>query len=790
MKVSLSWIFDHIDADWKQQDVKEVISKFNYVTAEIEDFSRVNVETKNLFAARVLSHNEKKVECVIPELEKKVTLPVRLKTKFVEKKDIFGLVFLVCKEESGFRWATCKDVDLDKDGLLPAFDLNENDQKGSWRNAFESEDVILDVDNKSLTHRPDMWGHRGFAREIAAFQKLPLSDKGRFLEKHPIKNFDSKSKRGKKGDCVIEIKAKAACSRFSGLSFDFIENRPSNIFIASRLIKVGIRPINAIVDLTNYVMLDWSQPVHAYDLEKISKNTLVARMANKGEKLTLLDGHELELIPQDLVIADGDKAVGLAGIMGGFSDSIGEKTKAIFFESAHFDPVHIRRTSLRHGVRTDASARFEKTLDPNQITDAILRFMNLCMQTGVEIKVASEIVCVGNPFEEKTIGVKHSFLEKRIGVPIDRSLVVDFLTRLGFMLEETEEKLGDEDDLLYTIKIPSYRGAKDVETKEDILEEVVRSFGFNEIPLTLPELAKTPGDVGPILKMRKVKNFLAYSAQMTEQRNYLYYDEAFLSETGLTFDDALEIKNPVSENNFRLATSLLPNLFKNVKQNWVNENSLRFFEAGVVVSAKKSSEEESLAGIFFEKRKKFDFYEGKMFLTELFRLCGIEDSLWKKVESGDHPWVMPYQSAEIFVGDKKLGIAGKVDGAFLARLGALPESEAFFFEISMSALLSHKKDSVVYKPISKFQEITFDLCFMIPLTVTVSELKKILFEGNKLIERVELIDFFDKADWVDKRSVAFRLWVVDSEKTLEKEEIDSIRNSSIKVAKSVGAELR
>jgi len=561
-------------------------------------------------------------------------------------------------------------------------------------------------------------------------------------------------------------------------------------------------------------MLDWSQPVHAYDAKKIEQQKLVARMAKNDEGLMLLDGQELKLTKQDLVIADGKRAVGLAGVMGGLYDSIGSDTTTIFFESAHFSSVFIRRTSMRHGIRTDSSARFEKTLDPNQITDAILRFVSLAEQTGLKPKPAGDIICVGKPFKEKTIGVTHSFLEKRAGVLFKKDDIIDPLSRIGFTVTSEPEVIGDKNDILYTITIPSFRGAKDVAIKEDILEEVVRFFGFDKIALQLPEFKKEPHDMTPLFRLRKIKEFFVRAARMTEQLNYIYFYEDFLQEAGLAeikppvneqpsaslipslkgvppvFDGCLSITNPVSENNVRIVTTLLPNLFKNIKHNCQNEDRMRFFECGRTARVVDDLviEDKKVAGIFFEKRKSVDFYECKQHIVDLLRLCGITEFTWKKIDKKncEYPWIMLYQSAELFCENTKFGTVGKVDKEFLQKLDALEESDAFFFELNLDHLLIFPVQDLLYSPLSKFQGITFDLCFMMPLHLTVNELETVLFDSDDLIERVELIDFFD----VDKRSATFRLWVAHPEKTLSKEEIDDVRDNALRLAGKLGAQLR
>ncbi|MCK4517179.1 phenylalanine--tRNA ligase subunit beta [Candidatus Babeliales bacterium] len=794
MKISLSWIFDHIDARWKKQNVDEIVSKFNQITAEIESYEKVKLDLKSFFMGRVISHDKKETVLQAPELKKEITLSSRVPAKIFEPKEVKDLYFLIYKENKEFRWATCSDVGLDKDGVLPAFDMTEVAARGDWKKEWVSDDIILDVDNKSITHRPDLWGHRGLARELAAFLDLNFKPADEFLSDHSIKKFEKKSKQDEQNKFSIEIQAPQACNGFSGVYFKSIENKPCNVFVASRLINVGIRPINGIVDLTNYVMLDWSQPVHAYDAEKISQKKLIARMAQGGEKLVLLDGSELKLTTEDLIIADGEKPVGLAGVMGGLYDSIGVETKSIFFEAASFGASFIRRTALRHGQRTDSSTRFEKTLDPGQVVDSILRFIKLTEQAGIKTEISGDIINVGKPVEQKTISVTHSFLEKRSGVRLEQDEIVRPLTKLGFDVSAESEIIGEKSDVLYTVAIPSFRSSKDIEIKEDILEEVIRFFGLNKIALTLPLIRKVPHDMTGHLRVRKIKNFLCHAACMTEQQNYLYSDEDFLKQIGFDPRNYLEISNPVSENNRRLVTSLLPTLFKNIHENSANENSLRFFEVGRTchLTNDLAVEKKSVAGIFFEKRKKFDFYEGKQQVNDLLKICDIDGVEWRKIDKpfDEYPWLTLYQSAELFHDGTRIGVAGKVTTSFLDKIDALPESEAFFFELDGNRLIEYRKALVLYTPISKYQGVTFDLSFMVPVTLTVDRLKKLLLDSDILIEQVELIDFFDKAEWAEQRSLAFRVWVSNPEKTLEKEEIDGVRESTIAAAQKVGAELR
>jgi|SaaInlLV_10m_DNA_2_1039722.scaffolds.fasta_scaffold00006_77 phenylalanyl-tRNA synthetase beta chain len=808
MKISVAWVFDHIDADWKKQDINYLVKRFNQVTAEIEKFDIIHFDLKPFAVARVKSQNEQLAVIEIPEWKESIELHSRINKEDKEQEDVIGKFCMVKKDNGKIRWATCKDFGLDKDGFIPILEINENDAKGDWKKQFETDDIILEVDNKSLTHRPDMWGHRGFAREVAAFLDLPFKEKSEFLTDVKEVQFENKSKATEANPFIIENKALEACPRFSGLYLKSAENKAANPFIISRLLKVDCRPINALVDLTNYVLFDWSQPVHIYDAENIEKKHVIIRMAKKNEKLKLLDESDLTLTEKDLVIADAKKPLCLAGVMGGLYDSISSKTKSIFFEVAHFNAAPVRRTALRYRIRTESSTRFEKTLDPNQIADAVRRFLNLAKQTNVGVVVSGDIAIVGKPFQEKTIKVTHSFFKRQSGIDFKETDVVGPLQKIGFKIEvkpfketlrdnfsqELEIPQGEQGkkDTVYSITIPSYRGAKDVQIKEDVLEEVVRFYGLEKIPLELPLLKKNPSDLTHIFRKRKIKESLAFSAGMNEQQNYVFYDERFLSESNLNFEDCIELKNPVSENNMRLVSSLMPNLFKNIKDNCFYDDTLRFFELGRHwrLDGNESIEKKSIAGIFFERRKPVDFYDCKEHIAKIFSLCGVKKCTWKKCEEIEFPWMMKYQTAKICVDDVCVGIAGKIDKTFLNKLDALPESDGFFFELDGDYLLHHQPEIPCYAPPSKYQETTFDLSFMSSLTLQTDVIEKTLSDVDSLITKVELVDFFEKEEWTDQRSLSFRLWMSNPEKTMEKEEIDMVMQKAVNSVEKLGAKLR
>ncbi len=789
MKLSLSWIFDHINADWRKQDIDYLISKFNAVSGEMEDFYKVKFNLKNFAIGRVIEINHKSVKLNIPEWDKDESFPVR-------SDAIINHYFMVTSDELGIRYAKLNDFNLAKEGLIPDLYLQEKELDGSWKEKFETEDIILEVDNKSITNRPDMWCHRGFAREIAAFMDLEFLPESKFLDEKPVFDFDKKTKITKTNPISIVIDDESACARFSGIYFESIKNRPTDILILSRFLKIDVRPINMLVDLTNYLMLDWSQPVHVYDAKTIEGEKIIARSAKKHEKLKLLDEVEIELVEQDLVIADNKKVLGLAGIMGGYYSGISKDTTSVFFESANFDPAVIRRTSLRHKVRTESSMRLEKTLDKNLTTQAILRFLNLLRSYKLEFIAADEIISVGTPAKEVKIELSHEFLEKKSGIELQEYDVTLPLTRLGFKVEiNTQEKNGFPEKI-YSILVPSFRSSKDISIKEDILEEIIRFYGYDKISLELPQISKIPNDLSHIFRLRDIKNYLINTAKMTEQQNYIFLNEIFLQSIGLKIENIVaEVVNPVSTDMYRLTNSLLINLFKNIKDNFAYRDSLRFFEFGRVWKQGVKDdivEKRSLAGIFFEKKSAVNFYSCKSYITDILNLVGInfKETVWEQVIKPDYVWAMPYQTAKIFLDGKKIGIVGKVDPSFLSKLDVLPESDAFFFDLDGDFLINHMAKTKKFVPLLKYQETYFDLSLFVPLNVKTVDIESKLKKVSDLIINVDLIDSFEREEWSDKRSLTFRILLADPEKTIEKVQIDEVWQNAVKTLEKLDIKLR
>ena len=790
MKLSLAWIFDHIDARWQDQDVAALMAKFNQVTAEIEHFYPVKHEMDRYFLA-TCSDTSKPTEFFIPELQQSISMAARSDFAIAQAGAGEVVAVMLVKKGAFFAWVTLADFGLDRDGLFPPVSVAEGMLTGDWRTLVQAEDVVLDVDNKSITHRPDMWGHRGFAREIAAFLKLPLLPAGQFLKKHPVKRFASTAEATTSSPFTVRNEAPDVCKKFNGLYIPSITNKASGLFMASRLLNVGQRPINMLVDLTNYVTFDWSQPVHAYDAAAVEGNALIVRRAKPGEKLMLLDDNHIELTPQDLVIANDVEPMCLAGVKGGKQFSVNDRTSALYFESACFDAGSVRRSALRHKTRTDSSTRFEKTLDPYQAEEAVLRFLALADQEKVALNPAEYSVSVGVDEMPKEILITHEFLAARSGMHFTQQEIIGLLQALELVVT-----IEAEAPLTYRVRVPSFRASKDIKIKEDILEEVTRSYGYVNVIPTLPVIYRRPFDLTPLRRMRKLKHFLSDKAGMTEFQNYSLYDEQALEQMGLQEPSYVSVVNPVSEHYQRMISSLLPTLFKNIKENHVQRDSLSIFEcARVWKSVGNNSaitEQKSLAGVFFEKRKGVDFYACKEILIQLFKAVEWDTSCvrFEKVENPSSSYYKPYQTMAVYLQDTLIGYAGKAEPVFLSKLDILPTNDAFIFELDVTNLLTQSLPVKRFVPFSRFQDTSFDLSLMVPLAITAASCDAVLKAVSPLVEKIELLDFFEKEEWHNKRSLTFRVWLSHHERTLTKTEIEEVWQAATRAVQACGAELR
>ena len=774
MKVSIAWIFDHINADYHSINIEQLVEKFNETTAEIEGWYKVTTDLTNLAFAKIQSKNNS-ILGTIPEWSSKADLENR---EGIQE----GGWYLVYKEGKKIRWATSKDLGGHKEMLLPAIAISETQAKGSWKKEFEKEDYILEVDNKSITHRPDLWGHRGFAREIAVILGKTLKDFDSFISKKKIEAFDKKTAANKTFPFSLEIEDPKQTKRFAGYYISKITNTPSLLWMLTRLSRIDARSIDAIIDCTNYVMFDISQPMHAFDADKLASKSIKARQAQNKESLMLLDNSKIELTSHDIVIADGAHPISLAGIMGGKSSAVTVSTTSLFLESANFNPTTIRRSSGQHKIRSEASARFEKTLDPNQNVDAIFRFLKLLDDNAMSYEHTENIVSLGKLEQAPEIEVSHTFIEKRLGVSIAPEFIVTILRALGFGVKEIRGN-----GLSFKITVPLFRASKDIAQKEDIVEEIGRFYGYGSIPFVLPTVQTRPTNQNAVTRVYDMKHFLAYGLSMHEIYSYAFFDESFLREIAWDPGATEAVKDPVSGNWFRLATTLIPHMFKAVVMNMHEQEKLNFFEWGRTWEKKEATtEKKGLTGIFFDKKKPITFYDAKAHIQKFFSMLDMTIT-WQSMQKKNYPWFDDAQTAHLFHEGNCVGTAGMVSASFMNKLS---EGSAFVFELDGDYLEKYQTPTKKFVPLSKYPLVERDISIMVPLAISVAEMSELIKNSDSHIVSVQLKDFFHKKEWKDEKSLTFRYIIKEETKTMTKAEVDSIVGNVEKAVQKAGASIR
>lgn len=516
MKLSLAWVFDHIkDITLTQINAEDLLSSFNEISSELDGYEKIEFNKDNIAIGKITKINKDTIECFIPEWNKECTISILQPVKVND-------TILIAREQRNFKRATWHHFGLKKDGILPVVFCPQNLITGDWKHYCSALDYVVDIDNKALSHRPDMWGHRGVAREIAAIIGATLIPEERILAQNIIKNYEHTSTPSKENPFTVSIKDPQQCTRIACCSIASIENQASLPWVVQHLGLMDCKTISTLVDLTNYVMFDIGQPMHAFDASIFESHKLVIEHASDGASLTLLDGQTIKLTSNDCVITNGQKSISLAGIMGGQEGEVSAQTKAVVLESGNFNPLMIRKSSALHKKRTEASARFEKNPDPNQNTTAILRYLNLLDTWNIGYKGCGEITSVGLPVKEESITISHEKIVKKIGMPLTNHDVIKRLNALQFGVVEKQQAHHNE----YVISVPTFR--RDLHIQEDVIEEVARFYGYNTLPQHIPQRPMIATNNAPTNKLHAIKNHCAFGLRMTEVVNYNLFDEEFL----------------------------------------------------------------------------------------------------------------------------------------------------------------------------------------------------------------------------------------------------------------------
>lgn len=636
-------------------------------------------------------------------------------------------------------------------------------------------DTVFDIDNKSLTHRPDLWGHYGFAREVAAIYTLPLK---------PLALADLPAAPA---GIAVEVPVSAdLCPRYNALVIDNIQVGPSPAWLVEKLEAVGARTINNIVDLTNYVLYEVGQPMHAFDRAKLAGDKIVVRLAHDGESLATLDGGEHTLSAEMLVIADGEKAVALAGVMGGANSEVDQNTTSLVLESANFHPTSVRRTAAKLAIRTESSMRFEKGLDPAQTETGIRRFVELLKQICPELKIVGGLADSDRSGKETPlISTRYSWINAKLGTALPEEQITGILTRLGFGVE------AQGDDLL--VKVPSWRATGDIGIPEDLVEEVGRVFGYDNIE---PVARLTP--VAPVRPsalhslIQTLRQTLSGALRFTEVLNYAFVGEKLLQQVGLSPENHLALANPLASDQNLLRTSLVPNMLKITAENLRFKKSFAIYELERVFQTEFQTgtifEHENfalcalLADVSWKNGSEQAFYaikgQAEHLLTQL-KLAGQVKIYPPAAETPLDPWCHPGRTAEIWVGETRIGRLTQVHPQVLENLEI--KAGVGLLELDLTTLLGLPLAGYLFAGVQKYPTVPFDISLICSEQTLIADVEScILASAPERIQSIRLFDVYRGENLGSgQKSLAFTITFASPDQTLGPDEIEKLQQGVI-----------
>lgn len=796
MLISLDWLKQYVDI---KEDIKELENTLTMIGQEVEAIEEQGKELVKVVIGQITEYGkhpeaekltllkvnigmeeELQIVCGAPnhKLGDKVvvaTIGAVLPGDFkIKKSKIRGV------ESQGM---LCSEVELglgnDGDGIII---LPEEAPIGvEYRVYKKLNDVIFELE--ITPNRPDCLSYIGIAREIAAYygRKIKWPE---FESKKIIESINT-------GHIDVRIEDKERCKRFSGKVIKNIKVEESPEWLKNRLISMGLKPINNVVDATNYILFECNQPLHAYDLAKIAERKIIARKALDGEKIVTLDGVERELNKGELIIADAEKPLGIAGIMGGESSKVSEGTTEIFLECAYFTPENIRKTSKELGLSSDSSYRFERGLDIENTVEVLERAADLISQlTGGEVLEG----CIDRYVEKHEkieIPLNIEKLRKFMGKNIEIDVVGKILTNLGINIKTLNSTT-------IVATPPSYRG--DLIRTADLYEEIIRMYGFDNIENKMPEEDIRPGvkDTMTVV-VDEAKEILA-KLGLQEVINYSFISKDAIKILGIT-KPTLEITNPISDDMAVMRPTLIYSLLTNVRDNLNrNQNGLKFFEVSRVFTPKEDGLANetlrasiALAGKTFKtlwnpKPEPMDFYTLKGFVEKFLEYMGVTKyQLDRSENSNFHPG----RSADIKIGKVKIGTFGEIHPE-LAENMDIKRERAYVAELDLTTLLNYRAKKVKYERIVKYPEVTRDLAVVLDRDVLVGKMLEDIKKSSNLIESVAIFDVYqgEKIE-ADKKSVAISIVLRKKDGTLEESDINITVDKILKlIAKNYNGEIR
>ena len=793
MKVSLSWLNDYVPIEMDPVDLADALTM---VGLEIESVSDRYGYLDTVFVGRIeeitphpnadklhmcqvdTGQGKVSVVCGAPNAKTGMLSPIALPgTEFpegfvLEKSVIRGQASegMLCSEgELGLGEDRSGIMDLDPS-------LTVGDKLAS---ALALSDTVFEIE--ITPNRPDCLSLIGVAREIAAIQKVGLT--------YPDFNLTDKGNTISE-KTSIKIEAPDHCPRYVARLLEDIKIKPSPFWMQDRLLSIGQRPINNIVDVTNFILMETGQPLHAFDFDFLEENRIVVRTASKGERFVTLDEKERVLDSEMLMICDGQKAVAVGGVMGGFNSEIKDSTTRVLLESAYFNSVSVRRTSKRLGLSTEASHRFERGVDPAGQVAAANRAAKLMVELGGGRLISGLIDEHPNPHPVKSLKLSVKKTNRLLGTQVQSQEIANLLESIEFTVEKKGSKK-DEDFL--TVTPPSFR--VDISRPEDLMEEVARLSGYNNIPTTFPVMPATGRSFHKEIDVRNRIRRLMTGFGFRETTNYSFMHQQSTDRLRLKPADPrrqlVDILNPLTEDQAAMRTSLVPGLLETVHYNFSQQiKNLKIFEIGKIFINENPRqlprEPEMLAGLWTGSRYEAswhdqatdcDFYDIKGVAEGLLNALQIDGIQFTRLPDQECAYTRAGHTAQIRSKEILLGLVGEIHPEVLENYDL--KQPAFLFELHFDQLLPLIKDTRQSKPIPKFPAIFRDITIIVDNDI---EAQKIVAEGynqaEALVESFKLLDVFEGKPIAEgKKSVSLRVTYRSPHKTLQDEDVTPIHQS-------------
>ena len=793
MNLPMSWLNDYIDIDVTP---KEYSDRMTMSGSKVEGFENMGENVQNVVAGKVLTCEDHpdsdhlhvctvdagtgevlQIVCGAPNVKAGIIVPTALvgatlpdgKIKKGKLRGVESFGMLCSHDELG--------ITEDMLGYEPEYGIlilpDDTPVGKDIRDIFGMNETVVEFEITS--NRPDCFSIIGLARETAAtFDKKFTIPEVKFTEDD--ENI---------ADTIsVDVLDKDKCQRYCARMVKNVKIGPSPSWMQERLRACGVRPINNIVDITNYVLLEYGQPMHAFDLRDLEDNKIIVRRAENGEVIKTLDEQDRTLTNDDLVIADGKKAVAIAGVMGGFNSEVKDDTTTVIFESATFEASSVRLTAQRVGLRTEASSRYEKGLDYNNTVPAVERACQLVEELGCGENTSGMIDVMGNVTDMKTLPFRPEKINAFLGTNISTEQMVKYFDAL--------EIKTDLDKM--TVTPPSFR--PDLEGEADIAEEVARFYGYDKIPVTLLSGEATCGKKTDRQAAQDDINKILTALGMYEIYTYTFTSPSVFDKLSVPADsklrNAVKISNPLGEDTSIMRTTTIASMLDILSRNYNYRNAAaRLFEIGKIFTPTEEGKlpDEPLKitiGIYGDKA---DFYDIKGICEEMFRSLNVQNVKYEAVT--DNPTFHPGRCAKISAGGKTLGIIGEIHPAVGRKYGI--ETPVYIGELDFENVFLNIGTDVKFKELPKYPAVTRDIAMLVDKTVPVADIEEVVKKASgKLLESINLFDVYEGEQIPEgKKSVAYSAVYRALDRSLTGDEVQKVFDKVLKnLENQLGAQLR